>query len=771
VNLTVIVSTYEWPQALDTVLRALAGQSDGGFDLIVADDGSGPDTEAVVTRWKETFGDRLAHVWQPDDGYRLALLRNRAALAARPGYLVFIDGDCVPRRSFVEALRASVEPGWFVAGRRLQLSRRLTGQIFERGTEIHHWPFWRWLVERPGADLASLTTRDRGTIGRPGVPEFEPHDRAYGFLLGVHAEDFESVNGYDTRYVGWGEEDVDIALRLGRLGLRCGHVGPDAVLFHLWHPSRIDPAHPNTRLLRETQREDRVEAVVGLRELDPARPRSPVPRRVLHVPARGRSSVAVAKDPDPGVNLAGFLEGELGLGEVARKLGRGLERAGIPFATITYRRIASRQEHRVQLQASGEAEARFDTNLICLNADYLHTFMSDVGAEFFSGRYSIGVWFWETNLFRPENRAGFRFVDEVWVGSEYVRRAVSAQTETPVLVVPLPVEEPPEPALSRADVGFPSEFTFLFTFDFVSAERKNPAAVVRAFKRAFGPGEGPVLVLKSINGRERKPRSLEELESLTEGRPDIHIRDGYVAAAEKEALTAACDCFVSLHRSEGFGLTMAEAMSYGKPVIATGYSGNLEFMDEDNSYLVPYRLTAVPADWWAYSPGAVWADPDIEAAADIMRRVVDDPEEARARGARGRDEMLERLSLQRTADFISTRLDASRTPGTGPAVARRPILLASQELAKGVGGSLGTGRQRRPTGFARRLLLRALWPQLAEQHRFDSEVLDAMTRAERRDDGIGTEGANPPRAGAVFRGHHGVDLEGGAHSSSLKGTP
>lgn len=729
-NFTVIVSTYEWPEALDTVLRALAGQSDPRFDLVVADDGSRPATGEVVARWKDTFGDRLTYVWQPDEGYRLALARNRAALAARPGYLVFIDGDCVPRPNFVRALRAAVEPGWFVAGRRLQLSRRLTAQIFAKGTEIHQWQLWRWLLERPGADLGSLTTRNRGTVGRPGVPDFQPHDRAYGFLLGVHSQDFEAVNGYDARYVGWGEEDVDIALRLGCLGLRCGHVGADAVLFHLWHPSRVDPEHPNTRLLRETQRGDRVEALVGLRELDPGRS-PPAPRRVVHTAARGRGSITIAKDPAPGVNLAGFLEGELGLGEVARKLGRGLEQAGVPFSTITYRRISSRQEHRVELQAAGDAEARFDTNLICLNADYLHTFMSDVGVDFFSDRYSIGVWFWETNLFRPENRAGFRFVDEVWVGSDYVRRAVAAQTEIPVLVVPLPVEEPAEPALSRSTVGFPPDFTFLYTFDFVSAERKNPAAVVRAFTKAFAPGEGPVLVLKSINGRERKPRSLQELESLTAGRPDIRIRDGHVTPAEKEAMTAACDCFVSLHRSEGFGLTMAEAMSYGKPVIATGYSGNLEFMDDANSYLVPYRLTPVPADWWAYSPGAEWADPDVDAAAELMRRVFDDQEEAKARGARGREDVLERLSLERTSGFISARLDAARAARTPPAIVRKPVLLASRELAQGVGGSLGNGAERRPTGLFRRLLLRALWPHLAEQHRFDSEVLDALAAVQR----------------------------------------
>jgi glycosyltransferase involved in cell wall biosynthesis len=150
-----------------------------------------------------------------------------------------------------------------------------------------------------------------------------------------------------------------------------------------------------------------------------------------------------------------------------------------------------------------------------------------------------------------------------------VRDAIAPQVDIPVHVVPVPVESPPGPFSTRLELDLPERFTFLFVFDFWSWERKNPAAVVEAFTRAFQPGEGPVLVLKSVHGRDWKPRQLARVEALGVGREDILMRDGYVSANERDSYIAACDCYVSLHRSEGLGLTMAEAIACGKPVVAT----------------------------------------------------------------------------------------------------------------------------------------------------------------------------------------------------------
>jgi glycosyltransferase involved in cell wall biosynthesis len=456
----------------------------------------------------------------------------------------------------------------------------------------------------------------------------------------------------------------------------------------------------------------------------------------------------------------GFLEGELGLGEVARKLGRALQLAGVPFAAIPYRRTPSRQQHPLDLELSQEAP--FDTNIICLNADYLHAFLDDVGVDFFAGRYSIGVWFWESSVLQAESLSGFRFLDEIWVASEYVRRAVAEKADIPVHVVPLPVEAPPPPTRTRAEFGLPEGFVFLYVFDFVSAQRKNPLAVVEAFELAFPPGEGPALVMKSINGRERKPQLLAELVASVDGRPDIVIVDEYFSAEDKEALIASCDCYVSLHRSEGFGLTMAEAMAHGKPVIATGYSGNLEFMEGGNSYLVPYRLVPVPEEWWAHAPGAEWADPDVETASALMRAVYEDPNEARARGKRGRDAILSTLSLERSAAVAVERLSAMRGRGrelgarSSNGDARSAILRASTELEKGVGMSL-TSAGRHPR-LVRRLLLRALWPYLEEQHRVNTMSVEALTALQRSIDELGAQFRDSERAAVGVRDELAADV-------------
>ena len=430
-----------------------------------------------------------------------------------------------------------------------------------------------------------------------------------------------------------------------------------------------------------------------------------------------------------GVNLVGLAGGEqvegpsahLGLGEIARRVAVGLEHAGIPHALVPY---------GPDVASGGPPwpQAVYDTNLLCLNADSLGGFVAHAGTDFFRGRRSIGFWFWETSRFRLDDAVPLAFLDEIWVASSFVRDAVAVAVDVPVLVAPLPAERRDAPTADRATLGLPGGFLFLFVFDFVSGGRKNPMATLRAFTEAFAPGEGPRLVLKSVNGRERKPQLLAELERAAAERPDVLVRDGLASPEENLATIASCDCYVSLHRSEGLGLTMVEALEFGRPVVATAYSGNLEFMSADSSYLVPFEQAPVPSDWWASTPGAEWAEPDVTAAAELMRRVWDDPGDARARGERARDELLARFGVDRAAGFMADRLDVLRLRGPRRAAHAR-VLEASGMLLGEVGGSLAA--EGRGTSRLRRSLRRALWPQLEEQRRLDSAMLDGLVALQR----------------------------------------
>jgi len=271
IRTSLVVATYEWPEALDVVLRALSEQNGPELEVVVADDGSGEATAQVVERWQDTL--ELRHVWQPNSGFMKGRLLDRAALEARGDHLVFLDGDCVPRRGFVSAVRRAALPGWFVASKRLHLSKQTTKRVLDGG-----WPVWRWSAlhwalrapreltrshvnqqNRPGA---LIPLRDRSRPWRPGTEDFRPPYNGYGYVFGVTRADFVRVNGFDTRFRGWDGEDVDIANRLRRAGVRCGWPGPAATVLHLWHPFRKRPASPPDRDERAT------EAPVGLRELE-----------------------------------------------------------------------------------------------------------------------------------------------------------------------------------------------------------------------------------------------------------------------------------------------------------------------------------------------------------------------------------------------------------------------------------------------------------------------------------------------------------------------
>jgi glycosyltransferase involved in cell wall biosynthesis/SAM-dependent methyltransferase len=433
-----------------------------------------------------------------------------------------------------------------------------------------------------------------------------------------------------------------------------------------------------------------------------------------------------------GVNLVGFLQAEFGQGEVARRLASALERASIPFSAINQAAKFHREAHDFTL--SPERDAPYDTNLLCLNAEHLLSLADGKGRELLYDRYSLGVWFWETSEFPDHLLPAFDLVDEVWAASDFVANTMRLETWKPVRTFPLPVEVQRAHRLSRTDLGLPPDrFVFLFSFDFLSTTaRKNPVGLIEAFRLAFEPGSGPILLLKSING-ERCPRDLSELKNAAAGHPDIQLSDSYVTQEHMQALTAACDCYVSLHRSEGFGLGLAEAMGYGKPTIATGYSGNLEFMHESNSYLVSYRPAPVPPGAGPYSEGAIWADPDVEDAARLMREVVENPDQARERAERGRATIELDFSVERTATFLRERLAEIHTRSSERFEPRTHAERAVRFVSAGPRVRWSApSRFRALGGWWRAGLARALRPYTSRQREFESAVANALVTGERR---------------------------------------
>lgn len=394
----------------------------------------------------------------------------------------------------------------------------------------------------------------------------------------------------------------------------------------------------------------------------------------------------------PGVNLFGYVFAEHGVGEAARLLIECVREAGLDYAVVPYTATACRQKATPAHLGAGEAV--YDVNVIVVNADSLPEFVEHVGSQVLDGRYNIGVWAWEIEALPMKLAASARFLDEIWAISRFTADAIAPAVPCPVFALPLPSAGRQPVERAREELGLSDDFLFLFCFDFNSLfDRKNPLGLIEAYGRAFPPGPGGTqLVIKTLNGQEF-PDELERLNAAALDRRDILVVDGYLPAEEQNALMSSCDAYVSLHRSEGFGLTLLEAMALGKPVIGTAYSGNLDFMTEENGYLVPYRMVGVTAGCGPYPSTSQWAEPDIDVAASLMRRVLTERNEARRKGQRAKRDVEDlhsprirsRLIVDRL-QAIRTRLDAEprRLAGSGASLRRKPRRPAEADTAQPV---------------------------------------------------------------------------------------
>ncbi|HEX3745600.1 MAG TPA: glycosyltransferase family 4 protein [Bryobacteraceae bacterium] len=292
-------------------------------------------------------------------------------------------------------------------------------------------------------------------------------------------------------------------------------------------------------------------------------------------------------------------------------------------------------------------------NLIHMNPDVLPIFLGRYGRDMLPSRFNVAIWVWELHAGYAHWCCQSKLFNEIWTPSTFSADAIRPVSQTPVYVIPHVVDGLPLPdsvQSNRRDV-----FQFLYIFDLASTfERKNPLALVRAFRKAFGDRQDVQLILKYHHAEFDAP-AVALLERVVQATPNIRTLNQTLPEEEVYALLRSSDCFVSPHRSEGFGLNIAAAMYYGKPVIATGYSGNMDFTTPQNSFLIDYDLVAVQHETGAYKAGYVWAEPSEDHLAALLRTVVESPDQSRERGELGRQTIQDRFSVKAISEIICRR--------------------------------------------------------------------------------------------------------------------
>jgi glycosyltransferase involved in cell wall biosynthesis len=400
----------------------------------------------------------------------------------------------------------------------------------------------------------------------------------------------------------------------------------------------------------------------------------------LHIeqPTAAIRAEQVAPEGSGGVNLVGYLRSEMGVGESVRCAARAARSAGIPVALRTVDSEDGPFELGDHSAGLEDREFPHPVNVFHVNADQAPLIMAGLDRELLTGRRNIGYWAWELSEFPDRWLDSFRFFEEIWTPSSFCQDAIARKSSAPVLRIPHAIQADYRVALDRSSFSIPEDrFVFLSVFDLLSVfERKNPLGTIEAFARAFRSSKQCHLVLK-VNHAGRRPREMERIAQACAGLP-VTILDHTMSREHVNSLIRCCDALISLHRSEGFGLSIAEAMYLGKPVIVTAYSGNMDFTRPDNSFLVGYDLSQVPAGCEPYDEGMTWAEPRVKDAAALLRFVVESPELRQGRALRGKSCIQEEFSPAAIGRLMRNRLDRI-IPRVEPAgFVRPPAALARQ---------------------------------------------------------------------------------------------
>ena len=371
---------------------------------------------------------------------------------------------------------------------------------------------------------------------------------------------------------------------------------------------------------------------------------------------QGRRPFAPGKKPY-GINVIGLVQAQMGLGQSCRLLADVLEASQIPYALYNFRlpaSLMSAQEHGYDSRI--REDLPYGINLIHINPDEMLLMYDRLPKNCWDDSYNIAFWLWELEEIPKSWEKYFPMLDEIWTPSEFISGNLRKVTDLPVKTMPYCVTAKTDEKYDRDYFHLPKDrFLFLTMYDSNSTmERKNPMGAVNSFKKAFSPGDSRVgLVIKVNNARE------EDLKILKEGLRDYDNVYYITKTLEKDqvnTLIRDCDVFVSLHRAEGFGLVMAEAMLVGTPCIATNWSSNTEFMNDDVACMVDYSFTTLKEDYPPYKKGAVWADPDVDQAAGYMKKLLEDKKYYNGLAQRAKSYISRKLGMDQALEKVKRRM-------------------------------------------------------------------------------------------------------------------
>lgn len=365
-----------------------------------------------------------------------------------------------------------------------------------------------------------------------------------------------------------------------------------------------------------------------------------------------------------GVNLMGDIRAETGLGQSMRIVAELLESGGVPFVIRQMDAPDNIAHQEKGWEGRIVPESKYGVNLIHINNSIWCKNYNRIPIEELSGRYNIAYWLWELEEFPDKWVSCIDTVDEIWTPAEFISRGIRRKTDKPVLTMPYGIELNMEDLLGRTYFHLPEDkFLFLAMYDFLSiSERKNPEGIIRAYKQAFSKEDtGVGLVIKSNHIKDK--RELEKLKEELDGYPDVYFITDNLSRREVESLIAAADVLVSLHRAEGFGLPLAEAMYLGTAVVATNWSATTEFMDEDSVCLVDYELMTLKESIGPYMKGCCWAGADENQASEYMKRLAEDRQYFEHKVDAGKRYIRECLDKKKMADRMVERLGMIQRDG------------------------------------------------------------------------------------------------------------